>query len=143
MISLETPPSAQQPALPPAPLDHKRLRDGAFWQRIPRYADVDEATFLDHVWQGKNSVKSAEELFETIAGIVDPAFIEDARQGFAHAPMAVRVSPYLIASIDWSNPVDDPIRRQFIPLKSTAASRIIRASRSIRCTNSSTRRCAA
>jgi lysine 2,3-aminomutase len=120
MISLQTPPPAQPPALAPASLDHKRLRDGLFWQRIPRYAEIDEATFLDHVWQGKNSVKSAEELFETIADIVEPAFIDDARQGFAHAPMAVRVSPYLIASIDWSDPVNDPIRRQFIPLKSTA-----------------------
>ena len=120
MISLELAPTAQPPAPQPASLDHKTLRSGAFWQRIPRYAEVDEATFLDHVWQGKNSVKSVEELFETIAGVVDAAFIEDARQGFAHAPMAVRVSPYLIASIDWSDPVNDPIRRQFIPLKSTA-----------------------
>jgi lysine 2,3-aminomutase len=119
MISLETPTPAKPPARP-ASLEHRRLRDGAFWQRIPRYADVDEATFLDHVWQGKNSVKSPQELFETIAGAVDAAFIDDARAGFALAPMAVRVSPYLIASIDWSDPYGDPIRRQFIPLESTA-----------------------
>jgi len=119
MISLETPSPAKLPA-PPAAFAHRKLRDGAFWQAIPRYADIDEATFLDHVWQGRNSVKTPEELFATIAGIVDESFIADAREGFAHAPMAVRVSPYLIAAIDWSNAVDDPIRRQFIPLKSTA-----------------------
>ena len=119
MISLETPTLAKSPARP-ASLEHRLLRDGVFWQRIPRYAEVDEATFLDHVWQGKNSVKSPEELFETIAGAVDAAFIEDARRGFALAPMAVRVSPYQIASIDWSDPYGDPIRRQFIPLESTA-----------------------
>ena len=119
MISLETPSPAKLPA-PPAAFAHRKLRDGAFWQAIPRYADIDEATFLDHVWQGHNSVKTPEELFATIAGIVDESFIADAREGFAHAPMAVRVSPYLIAAIDWSNAVDDPIRRQFIPLKSTA-----------------------
>ena len=55
-----------------------------------------------------------------IAGLVDEAFIDDMRRGFEHAPMAVRVSPYLLASIDWSHPYDDPIRRQFIPLRSTA-----------------------
>ncbi len=33
--------------------------------------------------------------------------------------MAVRVSPYAIALIDWNDPVNDPIRRQFIPLAST------------------------
>jgi lysine 2,3-aminomutase len=119
MISLETP-TPVKPPVRPVSLEHRQLRDGPFWQRIPRYAGVDEATFFDHVWQGKNSVKSPEELFETIAGAVDASFIEDARRGFALAPMAVRVSPYLIASIDWSDPYGDPIRRQFIPLKSTA-----------------------
>ena len=34
--------------------------------------------------------------------------------------MAVRVSPYAISLIDWNDPIDDPIRRQFIPLASTA-----------------------
>jgi lysine 2,3-aminomutase len=119
MITLATSLPVKAPA-PPASFEHRKLRDGTFWQAIPRYAGVDEATFLSHVWQGRNSVKTPEELFETIAGIVEEPFIADAREGFAHAPMAVRVSPYLIASIDWSNPYDDPIRRQFIPLKSTA-----------------------
>jgi lysine 2,3-aminomutase len=119
MISLATTPPVKPPAVP-ASLEHRALREGTFWQAIPRYAGVDEATFLDHVWQGRHSVKTPADLFETIDGIVDPSFIADAREGFAHAPMAVRVSPYLIASIDWSNPHHDPIRRQFIPLKSEA-----------------------
>ena len=33
--------------------------------------------------------------------------------------MAVRVSPYAISLIDWSDPIGDPIRRQFIPLASS------------------------
>ena len=32
--------------------------------------------------------------------------------------MAVRVSPYMLSLIDWNDPYNDPIRRQFIPLKS-------------------------
>ncbi len=85
---------------------------------FPNIRDVDEATFLDHVWQGRNSVKTPEELLETIKGHAPPAFIEDARNGFMHAPMAVRVSPYMLSLIDWNDPYNDPIRRQFIPLKS-------------------------
>jgi lysine 2,3-aminomutase len=112
MISLETPSPGKPPA-PPVSLEHRRLRDGTFWHALPHYSGIDEATFLDHLWQARNSVKTPEELFETIAGVVDDAFIEDARQGFLHAPMAVRVSPYLLASIDWSRPYEDPIRRQF------------------------------
>lgn len=119
MISIETPHPDPSPA-PPASLEHRRLRDGPFWQAVPRYAGVDAATFLDHLWQARNSVKTPDELFAAIEGLVDEAFIADARGGFEHAPMAVRVSPYLIASIDWSHPYDDPIRRQFIPLRSTA-----------------------
>jgi lysine 2,3-aminomutase len=110
----------QKPPVDPAALDHRRLREGEFWRAIPRYARVEEATFFDHIWQGRQSVRTPEELFETISGIVDPSFIADAAAGFAHGPMAVRVSPYLIAAIDWTRPYEDPIRKQFIPLASTA-----------------------
>jgi lysine 2,3-aminomutase len=99
-------------------LEHRELLGGEFWRAVPKFRDIDEATFLDHVWQGRNSVKTPEELLETIKGHAPPAFIEDARNGFAHAPMAVRVSPYMLSLIDWNDPYHDPIRRQFIPLKS-------------------------
>ena len=106
---------------PPAPasaLAYRELRQGEFWRAIPAYRDVDEATFLDHIWQGRNSIKSPEELLATVKDLVEPAFFEDVREGFLRAPMAVRVSPYLIASIDWANPLADPIRTQFIPVAS-------------------------
>ncbi|MBV8602108.1 MAG: KamA family radical SAM protein [Candidatus Eremiobacteraeota bacterium] len=102
----------------PLSLEHRELRGGEFWRAIPKFRDVDEATFLDWVWQGRNSVKTADELIETIKDLAPPAFIEDARAGFAQAPMAVRVSPYMLSLIDWSDPHRDPIRRQFIPLRS-------------------------
>jgi lysine 2,3-aminomutase len=109
------------PRKPPAPLaafEHRELRRGEFWRSIPRYRDVDRATFLDHIWQGQHSVKSPEELLETVKELVEPSFFDDAREGFRLAPMAVRVSPYIIASIDWKQPYVDPIRTQFIPLAS-------------------------
>ncbi len=107
-----------KPPVPPSALAHRDLRQGEFWRAIPAYAEVDEATFLDHIWQGRNSVKSADELFATVSDLVDPAFLADAREGFRRAPMAVRVSPYALASIDWNDPYRDPIRIQFIPLAS-------------------------
>jgi lysine 2,3-aminomutase len=108
----------RKPAVDPAELEHRNLRQGEFWRAIPKYAEIDELTFLDHIWQGKNSVKTTEELFEAIGDEVDPTFIEDAKEGFRRAPMAVRVSPYMIAAIDWTRPYEDPIRRQFIPVAS-------------------------
>lgn len=32
--------------------------------------------------------------------------------------MAIRLTPHLLSVIDWKNPLDDPIRRQFLPLAS-------------------------
>jgi lysine 2,3-aminomutase len=105
-------------ASPAAPA-HRDLRDDAFWQRIPAYREVTEAEFLDHHWQAKHSITRAERLLEAVRGLVDDAFLEDAQEGFRLAPMAVRVSPYLLSLVDWSRPYEDPIRRQFIPLGST------------------------
>ena len=107
-----------KPPAPPEAFAYTKIRQGEFWRAIPKYRDVDERTFLDHIWQGQNSVKSPDELLATVEDLVDPSFIEDAREGFRRAPMAVRVSPYMIASIDWSKPYSDPIRTQFIPLAS-------------------------
>jgi lysine 2,3-aminomutase len=107
---------------PPTPASHfeyKNLKQGEFWRHIPAYRDIDEAMFLDHLWQQKNAVKTAEELLATIKDVCSPDFYRDAESGFAKAPMAVRVSPYALALIDWNNPIDDPIRRQFVPMAST------------------------
>lgn len=111
-------PGITKPPIDPATLDHRNLRQGEFWRTIPKYKDVDEATFLNHIWQGQNSVKTTDELLETIKDLVAPEFFDDVREGFHRAPMAVRVSPYLLALIDWKNPYTDPIRTQFIPVAS-------------------------
>ena len=107
-----------KPPAGPEALEHRNVRQGEFWREIPAYRDIDEATFLDHIWQGQRSIKSPEELLETVKDLVEPAFFDDAREGFQRAPMAVRVSPYMVASIDWTQPYTDPIRTQFIPLAS-------------------------
>ncbi len=108
-----------KPPAGPEYFEFKNLKQGEFWRHVPAYKDVDEKTFLDHLWQQKHSVKTPAELLQTIESLASAEFIEDARAGFAHAPMAVRVSPYAISLIDWNDPYGDPIRRQFIPVKST------------------------
>jgi lysine 2,3-aminomutase len=45
-------------------------------------------------------------------------FIEDVLEGMKAAPMSIRLMPHTLASIDWSDPIKDPIRLQFIPMKS-------------------------
>ncbi len=118
VVSASRPP-ALKPPVSAADLEHRSLRGGEFWRAIPAYSSIDEPTFLNHIWQGQHSVKTPDELLATITGLVPDAFIEDVRAGFARAPMAVRLSPYVIASINWQQPEQDPIRRQFLPLGST------------------------
>ncbi|MBR56713.1 MAG: lysine 2,3-aminomutase [Myxococcales bacterium] len=107
-----------RPIPDPETLVHRKLPEGPFWQKIPAYANVDEETFLDHKWQAKNSLTKPKKLIEAFSGLVSQHFIEDVRAGFEAAPMAVRVSPYLLSLINWDEPYGDPLIRQFIPLQS-------------------------
>ena len=102
----------------PATLTHRQLREGPFWRKIPAYAEVTEAEFLDHKWQAKHSITNIPKLLAALTGLVSEDFIKDAERGFAGAPMSVRVSPYLMSLIDWSRPYEDPLRLQFIPVQS-------------------------
>lgn len=107
-----------KPRVDPSTLQHRQLLDGTFWQRIPAYRTVDEATFLDHSWQAKNTITNPAKLLAAVQDLVPKAFYEDVEQGFHRSPMSIRVSPYLLSLIDWSDPYNDPLRRQFVPVAS-------------------------
>jgi lysine 2,3-aminomutase len=49
---------------------------------------------------------------------VSPAFFEDVELGIKHAPMSLRVSPYILALINWDDAYSDPLRLQFLPVAS-------------------------
>jgi len=110
--------TTERPPVPESALQHRNLLGGDFWRAIPAFASVDAATFLDHAFQARRSITKPAALLQTVAGLVSAAFIEDVTRGFALAPMSLRVSPYLLSLIDWSEPYADPLRRQFIPLGS-------------------------
>jgi lysine 2,3-aminomutase len=108
-----------RPPVDPAVLGHRELLEVPRFRDIPAYRDVTDEEFFDHNWQAKKSITRPDKLLDALRDLVSDEFIEDATMGFARAPMSVRVSPYLLSLIDWSNPYEDPIRRQFIPLGST------------------------
>ena len=114
-------PRKVRPPVDPSTMAHRDLRTGAWWREIPAFADVDEATFHDHRWQMKHTITKPETLLAAVSGLASEGFLKDAAEGFRKAPMAVRVSPYMISLVDWKNPYEDPIRRQFLP---TASSRL-------------------
>jgi lysine 2,3-aminomutase len=113
-----TEPAALKPPVDPNTLVHHQLLRGEFWRKIPAYAEVGEAEFLDHTWQSKHTITRVEKLLEALRGLVSDEFVKDAAAGFHRAPMSVRVSPYLLSLTDWTNPYEDPLRKQFIPLGS-------------------------
>lgn len=103
----------------PADLDHRDLDDSDFWRKIPAFRDVTREEFLDHRFQNKNSCRSVDELHELLRGLAPDSFLEDVSNGMRIAPMAMRISPYILSLIDWENPYQDPLRTQFIPVAST------------------------
>ncbi len=107
-----------KPPVDPATLAYRQLLDGSFWQRIPAYRGVDEVTFLDHSWQARNSITNPQKLLAAVQDLVPQSFYDDVIEGFARAPMSIRVSPYLLSLIDWTDPYSDPLRRQFVPVAS-------------------------
>lgn len=111
-------PPALKPPIDDSTLTHKQVLRGPFWQKIPAWANVSEAEFLDHKWQAKHTITNLAKLIAALGPLASPEFVEDATRGFSKAPMSVRVSPYLLSLIDWSNPYTDPLRRQFIPVSS-------------------------
>ena len=109
---------AVRPPVDPGMLAYEDLLEGEFWRRIPAYRDIDSDTFLSHRWQAKKTITRPDKLLAAIEGLVPDSFIEDVARGFKRAPMVVRVSPYLLSLIDWTNPEEDPLRIQFIPMDS-------------------------
>jgi lysine 2,3-aminomutase len=111
-------PPALKPPVPEDALLYRQLLEGPFWRRIPTYAQVSDAEFLDHGWQARHSITNPAKLLAALKGLVSEEFLRDAEGGFKNAPMSVRVSPYLLSLIDWTRPYDDPLRLQFIPVAS-------------------------
>lgn len=104
------------PALVSAP-DHRDLRSDDFWRAIPAYAHVSADEFRTHTFQNRHTVTNSRQLRETLADLVPASFYDDLEAGVKNAPMALRISPYLLALIDWRAPETDPIRTQFLPLR--------------------------
>ncbi|KAK2598191.1 hypothetical protein QQS21_005668 [Conoideocrella luteorostrata] len=110
-----------------------------YWHTIPKWQHVTNDQFLSHKWQMANTVQSEKVLYEFLQTVLPEAippqgdmaphlritdihspqdFIKRLQEGIQRAPMAVRLSPHVLSSINWQDPINDPIRRQFIPLSS-------------------------
>lgn len=97
---------------------HREFREDEFWRQIPAWSQIDADQFADHKWQSKNSIRRVSQLKDVLQGKIDESLIDDIQEGMRLAPMNVRITPYVFALIDWSNPLGDPLRKQFLPVGS-------------------------
>lgn len=74
--------------------------------------------FANAEWQDRHAVTRVDQLREWMGVNADRDLMRDVELGLARAPMAMRITPYVLNLIDWSNFVQDPIRKQFIPIGS-------------------------
>jgi lysine 2,3-aminomutase len=80
--------------------------------------DARPADFEDHAWQERNSITRFSQLEGLLSDIVPGSLLNEIESGLRMVGMSLRVSPYILSLIDWSHPESDPIRRQFIPMRS-------------------------
>ncbi|KAI1214044.1 kama family protein [Annulohypoxylon truncatum] len=123
----------------PTPLWSEPHRDVGddFWRKISQWRDVPSDEFLSWKWAVNHVVeantKRKDKLTEFLYAVVPDElprayglggpqsrdeFVGDVISGIRKATMAVRVMPYLLSRINWSDPANDPIFKQFIPLGS-------------------------
>ncbi|KAF2969438.1 hypothetical protein GQX73_g4107 [Xylaria multiplex] len=106
----------------------------AYWKRIPGWSNVSEGDFINYRWQLDNSIKNSQQLFKFLRSVLpqslpsshgdkqSPAtadgLIDDIQSGMQQATMAISITPQILSLVDWSDPLHDPLMRQFVPLRS-------------------------
>lgn len=102
----------------PADLKHRDLREDEFWRVIPGYAQVSSEIFEDYRWQQQNTISTPQQLGEVLGKMAPRSFLEDVSKGAPFATMSLKVTPYVVSLIDWHHPYGDPLRLQFVSVRS-------------------------
>lgn len=100
-------------------LSHRIFTDYNFWKKIPAFKNITRKDFMDISFQNSNSATKVEHLNELLENIVSKEFLDDVNEGMRKAPMNLRLSPYILSLIEWEDPYNDALRRQFVPVAST------------------------
>ncbi|KAK3330414.1 hypothetical protein B0H66DRAFT_61239 [Apodospora peruviana] len=125
------PPPPSPPLSKPAATTIPRDRE-EFWRKVPVWEKVSAEEFLSYRWSIANTVQGTAKLLKFLQAVVPEQvpldrsgqmqtreeFIKDVLDGVTAATMAIRMTPYILGRVDWSDPRHDPIVRQFLPMKS-------------------------
>jgi lysine 2,3-aminomutase len=87
------------------------------WTRFKLWENVSSSEFEDNVWQDRNAITRLPQLNAALDGVASPHVLGEIEAGLRRTTMSIRLNPYVISLIDWSNAEADPIRRQFLPMR--------------------------
>ncbi|KAI0489557.1 L-lysine-aminomutase [Xylaria cf. heliscus] len=119
--------SSSQVSSPP------HIEEPEFWRQLPAYGDASRDKFLSWQWNKKNVVETKESLLDFLNAVVPERiprgggdagmqtrdeFLGDITGGIRKSTMSVRLMPYVTSMINWEDPANCPIFRQFVPLSS-------------------------
>lgn len=99
-------------------LEHRNFRNDDFWKEIPAWESVTRGEFADQLWQQKNSIRKVEQVKKVLGDRLDESFYLDIVAAMHVVPMNIRITPYIFALMDWKDPYNCPLRKQFLPVKS-------------------------
>ncbi|KAI8944962.1 L-lysine-aminomutase [Xylaria longipes] len=109
------------------------IEEPEFWHQVPAYRGTSRDEFFSWRWNTKNVVERKEKLFEFLETVVPEEipravgeagmqtrdeFLGDIAGGMKLSAMSVRLMPYVICMINWTDPANCPIFRQFVPVRS-------------------------
>ena len=99
-------------------LEHRNFRNDDFWKEVPGWSSVTRGEFADHKWQMKHSIRKVEQVQKILGDRLSKEHYQDILEGQHITPMNIRITPYIFALINWEDPLNDPLRKQFLPMGS-------------------------
>src|SRR3982074_3102412 len=79
------------------------------WTIFAPWKNATRDEFENHLWQDKNSVTRVSQLRTALVNVVADDLLEEIEAGLHRSGMSIRINPYVMSLIDWSEARTDPI----------------------------------
>jgi lysine 2,3-aminomutase len=87
------------------------------WTKFKPWEGVSRGEFEDNGWQDRNAMTRLPQLKAALEGVVSSHVLAEIEAGLSKSGMSIRLNPYMLCLIDWAQAENDPIRRQFLPMR--------------------------